>query len=418
MDPNARAKYLNSPETMLFDKGRSLYNHAPARGAVGRGQPLIVAEGYMDVIALCLAGFEGAVAPLGTAITENQLNMVWQISPEPIIALDGDKAGLRAAYRLMDLSLPHLQTGRALRFALMPEGQDPDDLIRAKGPSAVQAVLDQAMPLVELLWQRETEGQNFDSPDRRAALEKRLFDSLQQIKDKTLSSHYLRSIKDLLWAHFRSRPKGGFRAKPAVAKAQLTTRASALVQSQEDVAQFLRENVIVAVLVKTPQIIPAFIDDLVMIDFDYVEHQEILKLLVAHVPSDESAARELVQKKLGDAALEKLLQQSHLSIVPALRKAGDQELARLTLQEELAKMATERGLRAELNEFTSTNPDELDDVMFYRLGQAADARNRATRPDQEDTAHYDLGENGARINRDERDKLDALLKTISYSKKK
>jgi len=171
-------------------------------------------------------------------------------------------------------------------------------------------------------------------------------------------------------------------------------------------------------LVKTPQIIPAFIDDLVMIDFDYVEHQEILKLLVAHVPSDESAARELVQKKLGDAALEKLLQQSHLSIVPALRKAGDQELARLTLQEELAKMATERGLRAELNEFTSTNPDELDDVMFYRLGQAADARNRATRPDQEDTAHYDLGENGARINRDERDKLDALLKTISYSKKK
>ena len=418
MDPNARAKYLNSPETMLFDKGRSLYNHAPARGAVGRGQPLIVAEGYMDVIALCLAGFEGAVAPLGTAITENQLNMVWQISPEPIIALDGDKAGLRAAYRLMELSLPHLQTGRALRFALMPEGQDPDDLIRAKGPGAVQTVLDQAMPLVELLWQRETEGQNFDSPDRRAALEKRLFDSLQQIKDKTLSSHYLRSIKDLLWAHFRSGPKGGFRAKSPVAKAQPTTRASALVQSQENVAQFLRETVIVAVLVKTPQIIPAFVDDLVMIDFDYAEHQEILKLLVANVPSDESAARELVQKKLGDAALEKLFQQSHLNIVPALRKAGDVELARLTLQEELAKMATDRGLRAELNEFTSSNPDELDDVMFYRLGQAADARNRATRPDQEDTAHYDLGENGARINRDERDKLDALLKTISYSKKK
>jgi len=106
MDPNARAKYLNSPETILFDKGRSLYHHGPARAAVGRGQPLIVAEGYMDVIALALGGFEGSVAPLGTAITEHQLNLMWQISPEPIIALDGDKAGLRAAYRLIDVALP------------------------------------------------------------------------------------------------------------------------------------------------------------------------------------------------------------------------------------------------------------------------------------------------------------------------
>ena len=418
MDPKAPAKYLNSPETILFDKGRSLYNHAPARGAVGQGQPLIVAEGYMDVIALCLAGFQGAVAPLGTAITENQLNMIWQISPEPIIALDGDKAGLRAAYRLMDLSLPHLQTGRALRFALMPEGQDPDDLIRANGPSAVQSVLDQALPLVELLWQRETEGQTFDSPDRRAALDKRLFDALQQIKDKTLFSHYTRAIKDLLWAHFRSRPKDGFRAKSQVAKAQPTTRASALVQAQDNVAQFLREAVIIAVLIKTPQIISSFLDDLVMLDLDHADHQAILRLLVTHVPADEVAARDLISQNLGQEALETLFAQGHLNVVPALRKVGDLEIARLTLQEELAKMATDRGLRAELDEFSAISADELDDVMFYRLGQAADARNRATRPDQEDTAHYDLGENGARINREERDKLDALLKTISYSKKK
>ena len=203
MDPNARAKYLNSPETLLFDKGRSLYHHGPARAAVGRGQPLIVAEGYMDVIALVRGGFEGAVAPLGTAITEHQLNLMWQISPEPIIALDGDKAGLRAAYRLIDLALPMLQTGRALRFVLMPEGQDPDDLIRAKGPQAVQAVLDNAMPLVELLWQREIEGQNFDSPDRRAALDKRLREALMQIGDKSLRSHYGDAIRDLRWALFR-----------------------------------------------------------------------------------------------------------------------------------------------------------------------------------------------------------------------
>ena len=128
MDPNDNAKYLNSPETDLFDKGRSLYNHGPARQAAGKGQPLVVAEGYMDVIALAEAGFGASVAPLGTAITEHQLQLLWRISDEPIIALDGDTAGLRAAMRAVDLALPLLEAGKSLRFALMPEGKDPDDL--------------------------------------------------------------------------------------------------------------------------------------------------------------------------------------------------------------------------------------------------------------------------------------------------
>ncbi|OED47025.1 DNA primase, partial [Rhodobacteraceae bacterium (ex Bugula neritina AB1)] len=156
MDPNDNAKYLNSPETELFDKGRSLYNHGPARSASGRGSTLVVAEGYMDVIALAEGGFQSSVAPLGTAITENQLQMLWRMSDEPIIALDGDKAGIRAAMRLIDLALPLLEAGKSLRFAIMPEGKDPDDMIRSEGPDAVQAVLDQAMPMVKLLWQRET----------------------------------------------------------------------------------------------------------------------------------------------------------------------------------------------------------------------------------------------------------------------
>ena len=125
MDPNDNAKYLNSPETELFDKGRSLYNQGPARTAAGKGQPLIVAEGYMDVIALASAGFEAAVAPLGTAITESQLQMLWRIAPEPIMALDGDTAGQRAAMRLIDLALPMLEAGQSLRFAIMPERQGP-----------------------------------------------------------------------------------------------------------------------------------------------------------------------------------------------------------------------------------------------------------------------------------------------------
>ncbi|MEM7523872.1 MAG: DNA primase, partial [Pseudomonadota bacterium] len=161
------AKYMNSPETLLFDKGRSLYNHGPARAASGKVGALIVAEGYMDVIALAQAGFGHAVAPLGTAITEDQVRLMWRIADEPVIALDGDKAGLRAAMRVIDIALPMLEAGKSLRFALMPEGQDPDDLIKAHGPAAMQAALDQALPMVELLWRRETADQIFDSPERR-----------------------------------------------------------------------------------------------------------------------------------------------------------------------------------------------------------------------------------------------------------
>ncbi len=150
MAADARAKYLNSPETELFDKGRSLYNHGPAREAAGKGQPLIVAEGYMDVIALVEAGFGATVAPLGTAITEDQLRLMWRIHPEPVIALDGDTAGLRAAMRVIDLALPMLAAGQSLRFAIMPEGQDPDDLVRAQGAGAMQKLIDQALPMVRL----------------------------------------------------------------------------------------------------------------------------------------------------------------------------------------------------------------------------------------------------------------------------
>ncbi|MBN2761249.1 MAG: DNA primase, partial [Rhodobacteraceae bacterium] len=171
LSPEARAKYLNSPETPLFDKGRALYNLGPARSACGKGKPLIVAEGYMDVIALVEAGFEGAVAPLGTAITEDQLRLMWRLSPEPVIALDGDTAGLRAGYRLIDLALPLLGPEQALRFCLLPEKMDPDDILRQGGPAAMTKLIDGAVPLVQLLWQRETDGQVFDSPERRSALD-------------------------------------------------------------------------------------------------------------------------------------------------------------------------------------------------------------------------------------------------------
>ncbi len=202
MDPNARAKYLNGPETALFDKGRNLFNLGPARAAVAKGATLVVAEGYMDVIALARAGIDGAVAPLGTAITEDQLRLMWRVSPEPVIALDGDTAGLRAAMRLIDLALPLTGPGQALRFVLLPAGQDPDDLIRTGGAAAMTVVLDGARPLVDLLWLRETEGRSFDSPERRAALDKALNDAVARIPDPATREHYTSALKRKRWEFF------------------------------------------------------------------------------------------------------------------------------------------------------------------------------------------------------------------------
>jgi len=419
MDPNARAKYLNSPETILFDKGRSLYNHGPARAAVGRGHPLIIAEGYMDVIALVRAGFEGAVAPLGTAITENQLAMMWQITPEPIVALDGDKAGLRAAYRLIDLAMPLLQTGRALRFALMPEGQDPDDLLSAKGAGAVQAILHNAMPLVELLWRRETESQTFDSPDRKAALDKRLRGSTSQIQDQNLRSHYDQAIKDLRWDFFRAARSFKFGSTRNVPQqAGSSTKGSVLAAGEGDVAQYLREAVILAILIRYPELVYEYMDELAMLDFEHSDHPSMLRILMRHSHDVEFDPTEVLSENLGADSLEKFMALGHLTVVPCLRRLGDIDMARLTMNEELGKLGAHRGLEAELQESSQIPEDGLDEWVFHRLGQAADAANRAQRADQDDQTQYDVADNGARISRDERNKLNDLIGAIRFQKTK
>jgi len=214
MSAEARAKYLNSPETDLFHKGHILYNLANARAAA-RGingaadKPLIVVEGYMDVIALAQAGFGQAVAPLGTALTEEQLALLWRLCPQPILCFDGDAAGLKAAYRALDRALPLLKAGASLQFMLLPGGQDPDEIIRAEGAAAFAALLAQALPLADILWRRETEGQNFATPESRAALESRLKTAAFTIKDTALRNYYLQYIRQHLWEYFRARPSAG-----------------------------------------------------------------------------------------------------------------------------------------------------------------------------------------------------------------
>ncbi|WP_409433333.1 DNA primase [Litorimonas sp. RW-G-Af-16] len=194
MEKDAKAKYLNSPETPIFSKGRLLYNYHRARKALAAPQKsargMIVAEGYMDVIALSRAGFEHTVAPMGTALTEDQLDLLWRAGPEPILCFDGDKAGLRAAYRSIERALPLIKPGQSLRFALLPEGQDPDDLIKAKGAQAMQTILENAIPLVDMLWQREAEAETLDTPEAKAGLKARIFNALNEITHDDVKALY------------------------------------------------------------------------------------------------------------------------------------------------------------------------------------------------------------------------------------
>jgi len=420
LDPAARAKYLNSPETPLFDKGSNLYNLVSARSAVGRGEPLIVTEGYMDVIALDSGNFNGAIAPLGTAITEKQLQLMWRISPEPIIALDGDKAGLRAAYRLIDLSLPLLRTGKALRFSIMPEGKDPDDLIRNDGASVFKNLIDEAVPMVDLIWRRETESKSFDSPERRAGLDKSLADAIALIKEKNLKNHYRDALFQARRQFFgrQNTGKTEFKSNSRLMP-QSDTKSSFLVAADEKtVSAQIRESTIIAVLMNFPELIEIFYDELVMIDLASPDCDLILKELVKIDKGTKTEIKNKLMEKIGGEKVEKLLSLSHLRVLPCLRVKGTIEMGQQTLREELAKLNSERGLSVEVDEINNTPPEEWHERDFSRLEMANNAKQRTVSSVQEDTINYEQAQNGLNINREERLKLDEIWKTISFGKKK
>ena len=211
LEKGVPAKYLNSPETPLFHKGDNLYNLSSARQAAHDGAALVVVEGYVDVIAMVGAGFPASVAPLGTALTENQLALLWKMADEPILCFDGDRAGQKAAYRAADLALPHLEPGKSLRFALLPEGQDPDDLARSGGRVAIEEVIGAARGLADMIWSREVEGGSFATPERRAALEARIGEITGGIRHEVVRRYYRQDLAERLQRTFAPEAaRGGY----------------------------------------------------------------------------------------------------------------------------------------------------------------------------------------------------------------
>lgn len=403
---DAQAKYLNSTQNPLFDKGRNLYNGGPARAAVAKGAQLLVAEGYMDVIALDRAGFPGAVAPLGTAITEDQLQMLWRISPEPVIMLDGDRAGQAAAMRLIDLALPMTGPGQALRFAVLPAGQDPDDLIRAEGPGAMTGVLAQARPLVDLLWQREIEGKVFDSPERRAALDQALRQAIARIPDESTRAHYAAVIRDKRAELFGTRKPAtsggqggrgrnwqggnwqgqGRWGRPGAEPPRAQTRASVFVS--RDAGDAILEGEILLRCGMTPALV-----------------ERIEARLERMAPADPDRAALLHDllagsgSEAGARALESLRADAHLGLIPAVTDPEDLEKSEAILNHTLDRLDARRAARAELVRAEAEIAGEADEGLTWRVAQITRARQLAEHPDMEDSS--DLGE--------DRDELSAQL---------
>jgi DNA primase len=369
MSPEVAAKYLNSPETELFHKGNVLYNFARARKAMGKDGTVIAVEGYMDVIALAQAGFGNVVAPLGTALTENQMELLWRMTGEPVLCFDGDKAGLRAAWRAADLVLPSVQPGRTARFALLPEGQDPDDLVKASGPDAFKTVLAEARPLSEMIWMRETAGGVFETPERRAELEKTLRELASRIKDESVRFHYIQDMRERVQAFFgrerpkpqrsgewdkRDKPQGGQFAKPGgsgrLAASERLTRSAMVKRSGAGMT--VREATIVVALVNHPSLIDEHFEHVEWLDLADPDLRRIHAVLLDAMAHDLANSRETIVTAIERAGCMEIWERAVALIRrtrqwPALEGAGIED-ARDAFAQALHLQRSARTLHKEL----------------------------------------------------------------------
>jgi DNA primase len=385
MAADARAKYLNSPETPLFDKGRSLYNVGPARAAAGKAGALVVVEGYMDVIALAQAGVSHVVAPLGTAVTAEQLQLMWRIADEPVIALDGDAAGQAAAQRLVDLALPLLAAGKGLRFAMMPPGRDPDDVVREGGLRAFEALVAASRPMIDLLWDRELDGAPLDSPERRAAFDARLRAHLARIADPSLRAHWQAALRARRAALFaaparRARAAGApdprRRAAPP-ASALAATRASLLGAAGAPLAEArIREAAILAGLLIHPALAPRFEAALERTPFACADLGAIRDALLAALEAPDGDLAGRVAARLGRDPLPELII-GPIRANPHLRRDADPEAAARVVCEALERHAASAGRAAEVRDAERDLMGDPGEGVTWRLREAADAAHAA-----------------------------------------
>ncbi len=314
------AKYLNSPETPLFSKRQTLYNGQTAKQAAREGKTVIVVEGYLDVIAAVTAGFEGTVAPLGTALTEEHLQLLWRMSDGPVLCFDGDKAGLKAAERAADLVMPHLKPGQSVKIATLPGGLDPDDLIKAQGRGAFADVIDKARSLSDVIWSMETQGGLVpETPEARAALQARLRERANSIQDSSVRFHYAQAFDEKLKAFFTPVRSGGYdnranRSGPYGQKAygqkgysrgtpklvlSDTFRNSRIVKPGIAADATPREAAIIMSLVNHPPLVEEHFETLAALDFETPTARRLLSAVLDLVMRDHDISAQNLFEALG-----------------------------------------------------------------------------------------------------------------------
>jgi DNA primase len=391
MDKNAQAKYLNSPETSLFHKGACLYNHHRARKAAHDAGNVIAVEGYVDVISMSVAGFPQTVAPLGTALTADQCDLLWKMSEEPILCFDGDKAGRKAAYRALDTALPLIGPGKTLRFALLPEGEDPDDLARSGGAPAISAVLAAAKPFVDMLWLRETEDAPIDTPERRAALERRLYGLIRDISDEGLRRHYSDALRErfqTLFGRDRAAPRAGwqgerrppmpgrggragrFAAEPPLSS-PVTPSASLLRSSLFAGAAAIapREAYILLILMNHPGLVSLHVEELSHLDFASRDARAMLdRLLIsaAEPLSPEALAQAVDRAGLAGVRQRLAAMDAHASLW-SVRSGAAQADADEALRQALVLHRKAKALHRELQLAETALAQEASELNYARL---------------------------------------------------
>lgn len=332
---DAPAKYLNSPETPLFHKGRLLYNLDRARASVRVEGTVVVAEGYMDVIALHQAGFENAVAPLGTAVTEEQLGLLWRLAPEPILCFDGDAAGWNAAGRAAERALPYLRSGHSLRFALLPTGEDPDSLVRSKGAAAFSQLLDDATPLSDLLWQITMRERDLDTPERRAGFATDIRGVVEQIGDPQVKAfyerHYRARLDDMFSAGRRNFNNRFTRSSRGGPRTRRLSPHHALGLGVVGTTE-RRERVLLATIIGHPCLLELFLEEFVSVELSNLEldrlRNEIIEIVQGGLGHDSATLKQLLRDKGFEATLNDIADGRIAPIAPFVRPDVPLEAAR------------------------------------------------------------------------------------------
>lgn len=379
-------KYINSADNPLFHKGHLLYGMSRARQAAADGHTLIVTEGYMDVISCVLAGFEGAVAPLGTALTETQILELWKLAPEgrrtPILCFDGDNAGRRAAQRAVERLLPLLVPDHSACVAFLPEKEDPDSLIRTGGKAALQAVLERAKPLAEVLWEMESVGRDLFQPDARAGLEAALFERCAQIKDQRVRRAYEQDMRDRLFKLARQhRAKGGGapragggqrrQAPGEVPVSRLFDRAMVTGRIQVDFSAQART--LLGGMLRNPRYFDQFGERLAAITLDNPGLEELRQEIVNQLTSEPDTDGEALVRSLCELGLEETVNDvlRHLELRGLAWFSGanpDVEKAARDLLD-IARKVEDRDLRRELAEAEENLRRDFSEENLARLDQ-------------------------------------------------